>query len=474
MTAPWKLGLFVFLLVLGTSFGLVYAYLELFGRPPLDLQDPETLQNLYLIAGGVGLLALLGFVSVLSSARPVDRGGRANRRREQLMKKLARVDDPRTVDRAQFDEEPALVGLIERWAESTEAANRASVTILQHKEALSALAVRVQNASNEGLSLGPDENPELGPLVDAINRLIRETAGLSSGSSKPAQVAPDVAAKPTLDEHAQRAIEELAERQRALRDFVSQVAHAANGLQQQANSLGGGSAAQSGAESSRVHRQILERLSGLRSALDGLAEDANKLAITTALRISRLGESGAELVDLADEVRALSARFLEASSMVAACETAHRELGEGSPASEATLVSAGVHELGMILEQSAGGLRDLLESMEGNLRIVQRAGGLPVMDRPSAPVPPVEVSVRSSGPVEPASVPPTGARREGSATEGSTVEATGVPGPDSHEGAASGPERIYDLDEFGAREVQDRDERPGRIYDLNQFGAVEL
>ena len=31
VTSPWKLGLFVFLLVVGTGFGLVYAYLELLG-----------------------------------------------------------------------------------------------------------------------------------------------------------------------------------------------------------------------------------------------------------------------------------------------------------------------------------------------------------------------------------------------------------------------------------------------------------
>ena len=38
LTSPWKLGLFVFMLVAGTGFGLIYAYMELFGGE-IDLRN---------------------------------------------------------------------------------------------------------------------------------------------------------------------------------------------------------------------------------------------------------------------------------------------------------------------------------------------------------------------------------------------------------------------------------------------------
>ncbi len=116
VTSPWKLGLFVFLLVASCGFGLIYAYFTYFGGH-LDFSDSIALRNFYAVCGGVALLGLLGYLAVVTAAQPANLVANEGRQRRNLMKKAAKIDDPGAVDLAAFQDEPTLVAILERWRE---------------------------------------------------------------------------------------------------------------------------------------------------------------------------------------------------------------------------------------------------------------------------------------------------------------------------------------------------------------------
>jgi hypothetical protein len=116
VTSPWKLGLFVFLLVASCGFGLIYAYFTYFGGH-LDFSDSIALRNFYAVCGGVAFLGLLGYLAVVTAAQPANLVANEGRQRRNLMKKAAKIDDPGAVDLAAFQDEPTLVAILERWRE---------------------------------------------------------------------------------------------------------------------------------------------------------------------------------------------------------------------------------------------------------------------------------------------------------------------------------------------------------------------
>jgi hypothetical protein len=116
VTSPWKLGLFVFLLVASCGFGLIYAYFTYFGGQ-LDFSDSIALRNFYAVCGGVAFLGLLGYLAVVTAAQPANLVANEGRQRRNLMKKAAKIDDPGAVDLAAFQDEPTLVAILERWRE---------------------------------------------------------------------------------------------------------------------------------------------------------------------------------------------------------------------------------------------------------------------------------------------------------------------------------------------------------------------
>ena len=114
VTSPWKLGLFVFLLVAACGFGLIYAYFAFFGGR-LDFSNPEALRNFYAVCGSVAFLGLLGYLAVVSAAQPANLVANEGRHRRNLMKKAAKIQDPGEVDLSAFQDEPTLVAILERW-----------------------------------------------------------------------------------------------------------------------------------------------------------------------------------------------------------------------------------------------------------------------------------------------------------------------------------------------------------------------
>ncbi|HKI84242.1 MAG TPA: hypothetical protein VKA63_07900, partial [Candidatus Krumholzibacteria bacterium] len=124
VTSPWKLGLFVFLLVASCGFGLIYAYFTYFGGH-LDFADSIALRNFYAVCGGVAFLGLLGYLAVVTAAQPANLVANEGRQRRNLMKKAAKIDDPGKVDLAAFQDEPTLVAILERWREDHKLAEAA-------------------------------------------------------------------------------------------------------------------------------------------------------------------------------------------------------------------------------------------------------------------------------------------------------------------------------------------------------------
>ncbi len=439
LTSPWKLGLFVFLLVVGTGFGLIYASIELFGVS-IDLTNQETLEQAYMVLGGVALLALLGYIAVVSSARPLDRVVRGGRKREQLIKKFGQIEDPQDADPDEFEDLPALASVLERWTQDSIAANDAQLTVAQQRELIAGLTAQIQTNDAEGLALAPEQElPELKALVDAFNQHIAQVASRAAVQSEAAALP----VTPALDPATEEAIRDLLACETELAGFVRSVAEHAGQLAQQA---GGGPAISTAGAADEVRAQA-ERIVTIRTTLEQLAEEANKLAIGMALQISRLGDAGNEMLDTAESVRSLSVRYQRVAADLRLCENDQANLARslaGMPTGGES--SGSTSPLAMILDQNAEGLREVLGRLRRPLDVLRAAIGHSMTATTAAAKP---------TPAAPAA-----------------TQTVSTPAPRAAE-AAEG--RIYEMAELGGREIAGN-AQPGSetVYDLEQFGAVEL
>jgi len=436
LTSPWKLGLFVFLLVVGCGFGLIYAYLEFLGGS-LDFQDERRLRVFYGICGGVALLGLLGYLSVVSSARPLDRVVRGGKRREKLMKQLADVDDPRDMDPGDFDDDPHLRKILERWIDDSGAATNARMAIANQKQALSSLAAKVQGAAVQPQEITA-EDEELAPLVNALNGYLE---GVRSGAASADAPAAGVDGSRAQEAWRGRA-GEFGELQKQLLGFAASVAASSEELNRRATLSR--SAPAGDADLVTLCERNASRLTDLKTTLEALAEESNRLAINAALQVSRLGESGGELVEVTEQIRSLSTRYQRLVSDLSLCEndqaaTVQAVRNDAAPGDSAGLSADAIEKVAMVLDQNAGGIQEIATGLRGTVAQLQAA-----LDPGAAPVPP-----EPSGPIS-------------------------VPNPVLQAGADSEGDRIYDLSEFGARELPAQDDAEGPIHDLAEFGAVQL
>jgi len=458
LTSPWRLGLFVFLLVVGTGFGLIYAYIELFGWK-VDLQDAETVRYAYMVLGGVAVLGLLGYISVVSSARPLDRVVRGSKARDQAIKRLGKISDPRDVDLEDFDDEPAIMKVLERWADDAETASSAQLAVAAQREAVSALVTSMRSADGADVDLDPEyDDPDLSALVDAINehaRGARAVAEDEAAWSAPQTPVPDETADAAQGPdrvRLEQAVSGLSHAEVELRTFVQSVAEQAERVARTAHRMAANDS--SGAVASGVvgavstARQNAERVGELRRSLEVLAEESNKLAITMALQISRLGEPAAEMLDTAEDVRSLSTKYQRIASDLRMCESEQastlsqlqESAGPGSAVDSSSARSL-VQE-SMVLDQNAEALREVLGQLQQPLAALRDLTGI---EAPSAPAP----AVAASQPAPAFETP---------------VASAPDPAPE---------ERIYELAELGGREV-DADAADHEVRDLSEFGAIEL
>ena len=446
LTSPWRLGLFVFLLVVGTGFGLIYAYIELFDWK-IDLNDAETVRYAYYVLGGVALVGLLGYVAVVTSARPLDRVVRGSKAREQMIKRLGKINDPRDVDLDDFDDEPTIMKVIERWARDAEVASSAQMQVASQREAMASLVQSIQKGGQAALD--PEhESPDLLALVGAINEHVQEAAVAAEqrgvqGVPAPVPSEPVAAPSATSAPEFASAVRALGQAEAELRDFVASVAEQAAQMAQSAQQLASNDA--SGVVSTELVQvadaahENAERLSDLRETLDTLAEESNKLAITMALQLSRLGEAGGEMLDTAEDVRGLSTRYQRLAGDLRVCETDQvstlsrlKKLAGPGGNVDANAAQALVQEA-MVLDQNAEALREVLGQLGDPLAKLRDLAGVSAAVDPVVPEP-VAVAV-------------------------------------DHDAASD--ERIYEIAELGGRELDDDTPQPP-VRDLQEFGAIEL
>ena len=457
LTSPWRLGLFVFLLVVGTGFGLVYAYVELFGWS-VDMKDPETVRYAYMVLGGVAAVGLLGYIAVVTSSRPLDRVVRGSKAREQAIKRLGKVSDPRDVGTEEFDDEPVLAKVIERWASEVEASSVAQLDAASRREAITVLTKALAEAApGEDVAIAPEyETPELMALAAAIGDYAQAAA------PEPEAPAP-TATESEWDrcrEDVASAVEGLGEAEAELEAFVPSIASRAGQLAEAAQRLASTDA--SGAVSAEVvnavssAQQNAEKVTAIREALENLAEESNKLAITMALQLSRLGEAGGEMLDTAEGVRSLSTRYQRLAADLRMCEIEQastlsrvQQLGGHGNAVDSSAARQLVQEA-MGLDQNAEVLREVLGKLQDPLSTLRRLTGVVASSAAvadSAPVP--------SAPVAPP-VP-------------ESVDAPSAPAP-----AVESDERIYDIAELGGRPLDGPGGGGGSVHELQEYGAVEL
>ena len=477
LTSPWKLGLFVFLLVAGTGFGLLYAYLEVFGGQvelvgqnlqvldtTIRMQGELTVRDAYIVLGSIALLSLVGYLAVITSARPLDRVVRGSRRRDQVLKRLGGVDDPRALDLDDFEDEPVIMKVLERWSRDADLANDAQLQVAAQREALSALTAQVQQAGQEPIVLDPEvQDPAVGSLVEAVNQFTRETAELAeqrlAEATRAAQTTPEPAAAardPQWD--AQRApigeaVRGLSEAEGELSDFVKSVSQRAGQIalaaQQLSRSETSGAVAPMAPAAESAQRSAT-RLTETRQVFEELAEQVNKLAITIALQVDRLGEAGGEMLDTVELVQSVSTRYQRLVAELRMCEndsvnTAEQLQKSGAAPAGDPSALAGLQQEAMVLDQNAEALREVLGRLESPLAQLRDAVGIapsaaPRDVAPSAP----SVPVAPSAPAEPVAA-------------------------EAAEGA-----RVYELAELGGQEIGGDADDPDAVYDLSNFGAVEL
>lgn len=446
LTSPWKLGLFVFLLVVGTGFGLIYSYLEVFGGQP-DLENPEHVRWFYAVLGGVAVLGLLGYLATVTSARPMDRVVRGSKSQQKVLKSLAKVQDAREVDPEDFKEISAVATALERWRDDARAAQDAGLELAETRERIAELESAIEEARREADDARQQADSQPQPAAPAA-------AGVD-----PARV--------------NAVAQTLRGKQREIGNFIESIGDCAADLSQRVTP-GPTSGPVSPGDPSEVlgaMRQNVEKLGAVRSTLDDLAEEANKLAITAALQISRLGDGAEEIVGTAEEIRALSTRFQRIAADLRVCESdqsatvqkAGSALGSGGASASPV---EGLDAIVMVLDQSTEGLSEVLGQLVGSLAQLE---SLATGD--SAATPTAEVQAPAAE-ADPAPSAPAPAAPDEAATRGPVPAAE--PSLDVDPPAEAPAEaEVYDIAELGGREIGDP-EGDEEVYDLEKFGAVEL
>jgi hypothetical protein len=429
LTSPWKLGLFVFLLVVGTGFGLIYSYLTLF-HGDLDFQDPETVKTFYMVIGGVAVLGLLGYLATVTSARPLDRVVRGGKQQQKLMKALARIQDPRDVDPQEFEGISELEQVVGRWQDEANSAHDARV---------------------EGAGL----REKVAELERELDDLRRSTADEEAAAETVAAIAATAVDRTAL----RQATRTLKSKHRELGNFVESIGDCAADLSQRATP-----GASSGGDLGAILHRNGERISAVRTQLDELAEEANKLAITAALQVSRIGDGAEEILGTAEQMRSLSTRFQRVAGDLRVCEAdqaaaaQHGGGGGGAP--------HGLDAIVMVLDQATEGLSEVLTQIAGEITELERwasddskADSASAPAQPSAPAAP---AAQPSAPAAPAAQPSAPAEFAMASAPQSPVE----------DGESA---EVFDIVDLGGVALEmDQDDGDDGVYDLGQFGAVEL
>jgi hypothetical protein len=448
VTSPWKLGLFVFLLVVGTGFGLIYAWLRLFGGS-LEMENAVWLKHFYTVCGAVAGLGLTGYLSVVAAARPLEGVVRGKQHSERLLKAFGKIKNPADADPDDFKAVPALAHALERWQQDSSSASEAQTTLHAQRQAIGHLASRVREMGDQDSLTARQNDDELSPLVDSINLLVEQVRG-ASGQPAPAAASPGTDGTGDFGavRHAwQSSSSELRKHQALLLGF-------AQSIQQSAHLLSGRAGAAvdkqpaAGAGSSPVGQlsaQSVQRLRELRQKIETLAEESSRLAIQAALHVSRLGEGGSGLVQVTEEIRAVSTRYQRLVPDLRLCENdAEMILATAGDAGIGTGGDfAGNQQLAAALGQNAGGIQQVANGLAAALARLAGAFGEPI---PSAAVEPVAPAVVA------APTPPPAAQQ--------------APAP-----APVAEEEVFELDSLGGHEL-DADGQP--IYDLMEFGAAEV
>lgn len=464
LTSPWKLGLFVFMLVAGTGFGLIYAYMELFGGQ-IDLRDEQNLRLAYMVLGGVAALGLFGYIAVVSSARPLDRVVRNSRQREQMIKKFGKIQDPRMVDIEDYEDEPALKAVLERWAGQAAEASEARLSQAAQKEALAKLTSQIREK-------GPDFHPELPESTPDLDALIDAIKGFAAGAPIPVpQASGPAPSGPTRAWAGERsswhqAAEQLFRHEQELEGFVRSVSEHAAAIAARTENLGKSSGAlpRDAAMAVESLRRNGLRMGKIREASSLLSEEANKLALNMGVQLSREDNANPELMKVADGLRTLSGQYQRIASEVENVrneqDTALETITTMETATMDSSTANALHQQAMALDQHAEALNELLERFRTPMQQIRE-----IAPEVAAAVPPL------SKPVVPAAAEEQ--TRDFQMKRGMAPEPTPVPdvpvGADEDEGG-----RIYEIAELGGREIGPKPTGSGRVHDLDEFGAVEL
>ncbi len=185
VTSPWKLGLFVFLLVTACGLGLIYLYFGYFGGR-LDMTDPQVVRDFYMVCGSVAFLGLLGYLAIVSAAQPADRVAHYSRRRRKLLKKAAGITDPDRVDLEDYQHEPSLAAVLERWREDRRRLSETEAQVFspQMRERLQAVTRQLEEVRDETNRLAIHAALQLSRLGDEAAPLLQTMEELQEISSR--------------------------------------------------------------------------------------------------------------------------------------------------------------------------------------------------------------------------------------------------------------------------------------------------
>lgn len=469
LTSPWKLGLFVFVLVAGTGFGLIYAYMEVFGGE-VDLRDEATLRSAYMVLGGVALLGLLGYIAVVSSARPLDRVVRNSRNREQLMKKFGKIQDPRMINIDDYEDEPGLKKVLERWSEQAGLASDARLNNASQNEALAQLTTQIRESGAQDFHPRLEEStPDLDALVDAIKGFATTAVSEPSfeHSAEHDSVLMSIPIMPVDDQNWEgerstwhATATQLFQCEHELEGFVRSVAEHASEIASRTGNLSKHSGAfpREAAMALEDMRRNGRRMGKIREASELLSDEVNKLAMALGLHLSRSGETAREFTDVADGLRTLSKQYqrIAAEAEIAENEQAEaldKVLSMEVSTLDSTAASA-LAQQAMALDQHAEALGELLGRFREPMEQIRNLAPDLAAEAPSMdPLP-----EKATAPVE--------------AQAPDADDSTRNFGMAARPGSATNGDRVYEIAELGGRELEAQ--AGDHVYDLDEFGAVEL
>ena len=354
LTSPWKIGFLASLLPVAVGIGVGYSITRSFGLAWTWLEFHGTWSNwtfhrepfmteMLPLAVLVPVLSLLSYLLITNAVRRYRTYVDSGLDYKILVKSIRQIDDLDNEKQIKkLGNHPELrdflLGVRRTAAERTDALDAREAALAQREEKTSggetlaaetdAVVSAIINAKNGGFQDElAVETPELRRVVKALRERLAEDAADADDEARWTELRDSLAASTdSLATKVAELREEIVSSLHGARELESEIGHFRDRLPDVLGTTAGTGGDDAGA------RRAISQLDNIAQTLQALGEETRTVAINTALQAGSGDGSGESVVQLADDVREVAARFNGiAQQWEEASALARRSLGGATP-----------------------------------------------------------------------------------------------------------------------------------------------